>query len=46
MRHKADQVEDDDTDASFMVDDDDDEDVGNFHSQAERELYTALKRKS
>ena len=40
------EVEDDDTDASFMVDDDDDEDVGNFHSQAERELYTALKRKS
>lgn len=42
------EVEDDghDHDGSFMADDDDDEDVGNFHSQAERELYTALKRKS
>jgi chromosome segregation ATPase len=41
------EVEDDDagSDGSFLVDDDD-EDVGNFHSQAERELYTALKRKS
>tara|TARA_R110002126_G_scaffold13118_1_gene56058 strand:+ start:303902 stop:304483 length:582 start_codon:yes stop_codon:yes gene_type:complete len=39
------EVEDDSGDANFLVDDDDD-DVGNFHSQAERELYTALKRKS
>ncbi|MCS5597672.1 MAG: DUF6468 domain-containing protein [Alphaproteobacteria bacterium] len=34
-----------DTDVDIGFDDDDDDDMGNFHSQAERELYTALKRK-
>ena len=34
-----------DADADIGFADDDDDDIGNFHSQAERELYTALKRK-
>jgi sugar-specific transcriptional regulator TrmB len=37
------EVDDDDMSVGF---DDSDDDVGHFHSQAERELFTALKRKS
>lgn len=40
------EIEDDDVDEVAFLNEDDDEDAGNFHSQAERELFSALKRKS
>ena len=45
IRDREVDVDDDERDISFMADEDEEE-AGNFHSQAERELYTALKRKS
>lgn len=41
------EVEDNDVDQDIgFLNEEDDDEVGNFHSQAERELFTALKRKS